>query len=152
MPNPGRVMSKRTKMYFAPEETIVFSAFLSNDIGAIRVNQNIVFDHVYVNDFNGYHSTQGLFIVPVSGIYFFTFSLLHGYQDNPVKPVLFKNGVIVAQAHSELRQYEQSSQSVILKVEAGDEIYVRNIEYSNVKYLDQLLCSFSGFILWQKQA
>jgi len=72
-------MSKRTKTYFAPEETIVFSAFLSNDIGAIGVNQNIVFDHVYVNEGNGYHSTQGLFIVPTSGIYFFTFSLLHAW-------------------------------------------------------------------------
>ena len=128
---------------------MAFSALRNNASDGVGANQNIVFDHVQVNQGNGYHSHHGLFIAPRSGIYFFTVSLLHYPQSQASHPRIIKNGAVVARFHAAANQWEQTSQSIILNVNAGEEIYVKNEDYGNEIYVASLHSSFSGFLLWQ---
>ena len=140
---------RQPRVFVAPEVPVAFSAFRNSASGGVGANQGIVFDLVQVNQGNGYHNQHGLFIAPQSGIYFFTTSLLHPSQSQPSHNSIMKNGVAVARFHAESNQWEQTSQSIILNVNAGDEIYVRNDDYNNESYNAGLYSSFSGFLLWQ---
>jgi len=41
----------------------------------IGLNQKILFDRVDLNEGNGFHVNQGVFIAPASGIYIFLFTI-----------------------------------------------------------------------------
>jgi len=148
---PGGIRSnakRQSSVLVAPEVPVAFSAFRNSAGGPVGANQGIVFDLVQVNQGNGYHNQHGLFIAPQSGIYFFTASLLHPSQRQPAHNSIMKNGVAVARFHAESSQFEQTSQSVILNVNAGDEIYVQNDDFNDESYYPGLYSSFSGFLLW----
>ena len=140
---------RQSKNNTTPDVPVAFSAY-RNIAGTVGAGQSIVFDVVYVNQGNGYmyHQNHGLFIAPQSGIYVFLVSLMHSSQSKPGHHSIMKNGQIFARFHSESNQYEQTSQSVILNVNAGDEIYVRNDD-NDEYYGSGLYSSFSGFLPFQ---
>ncbi|WAR16697.1 C1QL4-like protein [Mya arenaria] len=140
--------SQKRLVFSQPEMPVAFSAFKNADLGSVNANQNIVFDSILINEGNGYHSNHGLFIAPQSGIYFFTITLLHPNQPNPVHAEVIHNGNVIARLHSESKQYEQTSQSLIVNVNTGEEIFVVNRDYNNEVYITGLYSSFSGFLIW----
>ncbi|KAL1021893.1 hypothetical protein UPYG_G00019400 [Umbra pygmaea] len=109
------------------------------------------FDDVVTNTGNQYDATTGKFTCEVSGIYFFTYHvLMRGGDGTSMWADLCKNGQVRASAIAQDadQNYDYASNSVVLHLDSGDEIYVKldggkahggnNNKYS----------TFSGFILY----
>ncbi|MBN3326828.1 C1QL2 protein, partial [Atractosteus spatula] len=109
------------------------------------------FDDVVTNLGNHYDPATGKFTCQVSGIYFFTYHvLMRGGDGTSMWADLCKNGQVRASAIAQDadQNYDYASNSVVLHLDSGDEIYVKldggkahggnNNKYS----------TFSGFILY----
>ncbi|KTF92470.1 hypothetical protein cypCar_00032646, partial [Cyprinus carpio] len=109
------------------------------------------FDDVVTNVGNHYDPTTGKFTCQVSGIYYFTYHvLMRGGDGTSMWADLCKNGQVRASAIAQDadQNYDYASNSVVLHLDSGDEIYVKldggkahggnNNKYS----------TFSGFILY----
>ncbi|CAG5866011.1 unnamed protein product [Menidia menidia] len=109
------------------------------------------FDDVVTNLGNHYDSTTGKFTCQVSGIYYFTYHvLMRGGDGTSMWADLCKNGQVRASAIAQDadQNYDYASNSVVLHLDSGDEIYVKldggkahggnNNKYS----------TFSGFLLY----
>uniref|UniRef100_A0A667WP34 Complement C1q like 2 n=1 Tax=Myripristis murdjan TaxID=586833 RepID=A0A667WP34_9TELE len=109
------------------------------------------FDDVITNLGNNYDPSTGKFTCLVSGIYFFTYHvLMRGGDGTSMWADLCKNGQVRASAIAQDadQNYDYASNSAVLHLDSGDEIYVKldggkahggnNNKYS----------TFSGFILY----
>ncbi|XP_055071535.1 complement C1q-like protein 2 [Misgurnus anguillicaudatus] len=109
------------------------------------------FDDVVTNVGSHYDPTTGKFTCQVSGIYYFTYHvLMRGGDGTSMWADLCKNGQVRASAIAQDadQNYDYASNSVVLHLDSGDEIYVKldggkahggnNNKYS----------TFSGFILY----
>ncbi|XP_056157505.1 complement C1q-like protein 2 [Lampris incognitus] len=109
------------------------------------------FDDVITNLGNSYDPTTGKFTCHVSGIYFFTYHvLMRGGDGTSMWADLCKNGQVRASAIAQDadQNYDYASNTAVLHLDSGDEIYVKldggkahggnNNKYS----------TFSGFILY----
>ncbi|CAM4607855.1 unnamed protein product [Leuciscus chuanchicus] len=109
------------------------------------------FDDVVTNVGNHYDPTTGKFTCQVSGIYYFTYHvLMRGGDGTSMWADLCKNGQVRASAIAQDadQNYDYASNSAVLHLDSGDEIYVKldggkahggnNNKYS----------TFSGFILY----
>ena len=139
---------RQSRIFRLPETPVAFSAFINSGPPEVNNHQNIVFDLTHVNEGNGYHSSAGLFIAPITGLYFFTVTLTHPEQPQPAHVNILKNGIVVARVHAERHTWEQSSQSVILNLSVGDEVFIRSEDFDHEHFAGVLSSSFSGFLLW----
>uniref|UniRef100_A0AAV2JW95 C1q domain-containing protein n=3 Tax=Gobiidae TaxID=8220 RepID=A0AAV2JW95_KNICA len=109
------------------------------------------FDDVVTNLGNHYDATTGKFTCQVSGIYYFTYHvLMRGGDGTSMWADLCKNGQVRASAIAQDadQNYDYASNSVVLHLDSGDEIYIKldggkahggnNNKYS----------TFSGFLLY----
>ncbi|XP_066495431.1 complement C1q-like protein 2 isoform X2 [Tiliqua scincoides] len=109
------------------------------------------FDDVVTNLGNHYEPTTGKFTCQVRGIYFFTYHILmRGGDGTSMWADLCKNGQVRASAIAQDadQNYDYASNSVVLHLDSGDEVYVKldggkahggnNNKYS----------TFSGFLLY----
>ncbi|XP_030065295.1 complement C1q-like protein 2 [Microcaecilia unicolor] len=109
------------------------------------------FDDVVTNLGNHYDPSSGKFTCQVPGIYYFTYHILmRGGDGTSMWADLCKNGQVRASAIAQDadQNYDYASNSVVLHLDSGDEIYVKldggkahggnNNKYS----------TFSGFILY----
>ncbi|TRY88834.1 hypothetical protein DNTS_016924 [Danionella cerebrum] len=109
------------------------------------------FDDVVTNVGNHYDPSTGKFTCQVSGIYYFTYHvLMRGGDGTSMWADLCKNGQVRASAIAQDadQNYDYASNSAVLHLDSGDEIYVKldggkahggnNNKYS----------TFSGFILY----
>ncbi|XP_061580295.1 complement C1q-like protein 2 [Cololabis saira] len=109
------------------------------------------FDDVVTNVGNQYNPSTGKFTCQVSGIYYFTYHILmRGGDGTSMWADLCKNGQVRASAIAQDadQNYDYASNSVVLHLDLGDEIYVKldggkahggnNNKYS----------TFSGFLLY----
>ncbi|KAG7269716.1 hypothetical protein CRUP_026908 [Coryphaenoides rupestris] len=109
------------------------------------------FDDVITNLGSQYDARTGKFTCHVSGIYFFTYHvLMRGGDGTSMWADLCKNGQVRASAIAQDadQNYDYASNSAVLHVDSGDEIYVKldggkahggnNNKYS----------TFSGFLLY----
>ncbi|XP_067863170.1 complement C1q-like protein 3 [Heptranchias perlo] len=109
------------------------------------------FDDVVTNLGNHYDPTTGKFTCSIPGIYFFTYHvLMRGGDGTSMWADLCKNGQVRASAIAQDadQNYDYASNSVVLHLDAGDEVYIKldggkahggnNNKYS----------TFSGFIVY----
>ncbi|XP_027492400.1 complement C1q-like protein 2 [Corapipo altera] len=109
------------------------------------------FDDVVTNLGNHYDPASGKFTCQVRGIYFFTYHILmRGGDGTSMWADLCKNGQVRASAIAQDadQNYDYASNSVVLHLDSGDEVYVKldggkahggnNNKYS----------TFSGFLLY----
>uniref|UniRef100_A0A3P9H5N8 Complement component 1, q subcomponent-like 2 n=1 Tax=Oryzias latipes TaxID=8090 RepID=A0A3P9H5N8_ORYLA len=109
------------------------------------------FDDVVTNLGNHYDATTGKFTCQVSGTYFFSYHvLMRGGDGTSMWADLCKNGQVRASAIAQDadQNYDYASNSAVLHLDSGDEIYVKldggkahggnNNKYS----------TFSGFLLY----
>ncbi|CAL1598846.1 unnamed protein product [Knipowitschia caucasica] len=109
------------------------------------------FDDVITNLGNQYDASTGKFTCQVSGMYFFTYHvLMRGGDGTSMWADLCKNGQVRASAIAQDadQNYDYASNTALLRLDSGDEVYVKldggkahggnNNKYS----------TFSGFILY----
>ena len=115
----------------------------------VGVNQNIVFEQVLTNEGGGYHQNHGVFIAPQSGIYVFSSTILC-FQNGEVLAEMVHNGNPVTNiyCHGDSGRHDQGSQTVVIKMNAGDEVAVRNFYHADDSIWGGQFSSFSGYLIW----
>ncbi|WAR19158.1 C1QT3-like protein [Mya arenaria] len=131
----------------APDIPVAFTAVKMASQANIGVNQNILFDNVILNEGNGYHSQHGIFIAPINGLYLITATLLHSPINQYFHAAIMHQGNEIARLHGTINIYDASTQTVILRVTAGEEIWVRSVDYVNENVVGGRYSSFSGYLL-----
>ncbi|XP_036408904.1 C1q-related factor-like [Megalops cyprinoides] len=127
---------------------VAFYAGLKNPHEGYEI---LKFDDVVTNMGNNYDGISGKFICSIPGTYFFIYHvLMRGGDGTSMWADLCKNGQVRASAIAQDadQNYDYASNSVILHLDAGDEVYIKldggkahggnNNKYS----------TFSGFILY----
>ena len=117
----------------------------------LGINQNIKFDNVRLNLGNGYHPGHGLFIAPKAGLYLFSSSLLtHHVNIVEIEAAITVNGNSVAKVygHGDSGRHDQGSQTVLIRLNINDEVYVRNIDIANGYVYGDSYSTFSGVLLY----
>ncbi|XP_061193432.1 uncharacterized protein LOC133201660 [Saccostrea echinata] len=106
--------------------SIAFYAYMSAWLPSPNTHQVLVFDDVKTNIGNAYHPSTGLFIVPESGVYVFTWTFrMGGSRDHSIQLLINKDvfGTLYLQTVNGLEAQETGI--VVAHVNAGDDVYVR---------------------------
>lgn len=135
-----------------PTGVIAFHAYLSKDSsGPLPIHHILKFDTVPLNRGHGYNVFDGIFEVPASGTYVFTWSFMSEAQGN-VSTELMKNadvlGTRVADSASST-VWDFSTAIIVTDAAQGDHVYVRmaHTSYGKVLSLSKSRTSFSGWLL-----
>ena len=105
--------------------------------------QDIVFDHAVTNIGDGYNQNHGVFVAPVSGVYVLSATLVAGNNWGH----FVVNGVTLAKLDMHNGNKWQSTQTVIVDLNVGDDVYIQNTELGGGIVGDRY-SSFSGFLLY----
>lgn len=106
---------------------IAFSAYMSRNEAHVVDHHILTFDTVQINEGNGYNRHTGIFIVPTSGVYDFTYTLMVG-NDHEVCTNLLINEAIYGHAYAysgSLNVHQTSTSTVVAHVNQGDTVFVR---------------------------
>jgi len=103
---------------------------------------------------DGYNNHDGIFDVPVAGIYVFTFTIYANYH-HYVRTELVIDGQVKTAALAdadEIGDYHTSTATIVISANAGDHVFVRRADqYSECNVLsnfDRALSTFSGWLLY----
>ncbi|KAI4899932.1 hypothetical protein NFI96_001457 [Prochilodus magdalenae] len=126
-----------------------FSVGLTNMVPSTNVP--IRFNKFFYNEHHHYDDLSGKFRCMLPGVYFFTYHLTVYTKD--VKVSLYKNDKTVMFTYDQYveRNVDQASGSVVLRLKAGDEVWLQVYGEENVGgvYADNNNDStFSGFLLY----
>ena len=108
------------------------------------------FHQVNDNEGSAYDPSTGVFICPVAGTYRFdaTVMTLPGQR---VDSQIMVNGIgranIVADASSGVHEYGQASNSLIIRLEPGNHVWLQHSGSASTVH-GGLASHFSGYILW----
>lgn len=128
---------------------VAFFATLTYHIEHAGAGQTFIFDKVVTNLGNGYNKLNGNFIAPVSGSYAFSATLISLYHISAHSQFM-KNGISVSYmfVSGEEAGYDTTSQTIVLELQKGDDIFIRNID-AGAAYHGSHYSTFSGFLLQQ---
>ena len=95
-----------------------------------------IYQTEHVDTHNAYNNSTGIFIAPVSGVYFFYASLMGGNSDTRSVHYISKstdggsNWSYLVQFGGQAKQYNQFTTSVVSSLNANDQVSVRNSSYA----------------------
>ena len=148
-PSPHVHVIKAVDKRQGHEGPVAFTAIKVGNQDNIGINQNILFDHVELNEGNGFHVNQGVFIAPTTGIYVFSFTIMRHPMNSYMHADLMLNGRIIAKAHGAPGStWDQGSHTVFLNVHAGDDVWVQNADFEHEYVHGDMFSSFSGYLLY----
>lgn len=107
-------------------DTIAFYAYMSSILRSPWRGRVLVYDVVKTNIGNGYRSHTGVFLVPKSGVYVFTWTFRTGNDHDHSIP-LMKNNQDVGSVyfHSGGRVEAGGTGIVVTHANAGDDVFTR---------------------------
>ncbi|XP_077171227.1 C1q-related factor [Paroedura picta] len=148
LPGPALASGAISAATYSTVPRVAFYAGLKNPHEGYEV---LKFDDVVTNLGNNYEAATGKFTCAVPGTYFFAYHvLMRGGDGTSMWADLCKNGQVRASAIAQDadQNYDYASNSVILHLDAGDEVFIKldggkahggnNNKYS----------TFSGFIIY----
>ncbi|XP_053385074.1 uncharacterized protein LOC128550297 [Mercenaria mercenaria] len=149
--NSNQNMNQHTQKRNTETDHVAFSTFLGHWV-RLDVGRIIKCNQILTNDGNGYNKFTGIFTVPITGTYFFTFSVCLHHTKVSVR--LLRDGQIVSSmsvyAGGRSRS-AMSSNSAITHANAGQALWIELFYYTNVTLVstDEWRCTtFSGFKLY----
>ncbi|XP_052785210.1 complement C1q tumor necrosis factor-related protein 3-like [Mya arenaria] len=130
---------------------VAFLATLANSITHAGALQPIAFDRVVTNVGGAYNVHLGSFVAPVSGIYVFSTTLL-SYPGHTTHFRFVKNNQAVSHLYLKTSpgQYETVSQTVVLQLNKGDDVTIRNEDPDEALHGDNY-STFAGFLIWETE-
>ncbi|XP_063069036.1 uncharacterized protein LOC134460590 [Engraulis encrasicolus] len=138
------------EMRSAPK--VAFSAGLTNSLDMVSGSHdlNLVFSKVITNVGQAYSSITGFFTVPVSGVYYFRFTVMDNLHSRAMSVRLNKNGrqLIWLYEYGTDGKQNYLSGGLTLQLEKGD--VVNMVLPKGFRLWDNVdnRCTFSGFLLF----
>ncbi|XP_052806049.1 cerebellin-3-like [Mya arenaria] len=125
--------------------SVAFTAVKTNN-QRLGYKQAVKFEKVLLNEGYGYRAHNGIFCAPRTGVYVFTSSLLHQGEGITVHFAIVHEGRLMAGFHANA-EWEQFSQTVIIRVRRGETVSVRNLRGNNPTIYGDEFSTFSGYLL-----
>ncbi|MBN3301096.1 C1QT3 protein, partial [Amia calva] len=115
-------------------------------------NSGIIFSSVENNIGNFLDTMTGRFHAPVTGVYFFTFSVMKHEDVEDVYVYLMHNGsaVLTTHSHGVKGKHDTAGNSAVLKLAKDDEVWLR-MGTGALHGDHQRFCTFSGFLLFENR-
>ncbi|WAR09546.1 C1QL3-like protein [Mya arenaria] len=112
-------------------------------------DDTVVYDQVFINDFNGYNPNTGIFTCPIPGVYIFHF---HGYSTNKdtVMWLDLKHNDQQVVSVSGYNSHTVGSNTVMLKLRKQDRIQVKSrekIQFALFGLPTQVYSTFTGYLV-----
>uniref|UniRef100_A0AAY5F0L0 C1q domain-containing protein n=1 Tax=Electrophorus electricus TaxID=8005 RepID=A0AAY5F0L0_ELEEL len=145
---PGPVGPPGEKTTYGTVPRVAFYAGLRNPQEGYEI---LRFDDVVTNIGNNYDSSSGKFVCKTPGTYFFTYNvLMRGGDGTSMWADLLKNGQVRASAiaQDQDQSYDYASNTVILHLDPGDEIFIKLDGGKAHGGNSNKYSTFSGFILY----
>lgn len=117
-----------------------------------NLNSGIIFSSVETNIGNFFDVMTGRFSAPVTGVYFFTFSMMKHEEVDEVYVYLMHNGNTIISMHSyEAKGHQDTAgNSAVLKLAKEDEVWLR-MGTGSLHGDHQRYCTFAGFLLFESK-
>uniref|UniRef100_A0A4W4FE11 C1q domain-containing protein n=1 Tax=Electrophorus electricus TaxID=8005 RepID=A0A4W4FE11_ELEEL len=144
----GRVVTRKSAATYGTVPRVAFYAGLRNPQEGYEI---LRFDDVVTNIGNNYDSSSGKFVCKTPGTYFFTYNvLMRGGDGTSMWADLLKNGQVRASAiaQDQDQSYDYASNTVILHLDPGDEIFIKLDGGKAHGGNSNKYSTFSGFILY----
>ncbi|XP_070543124.1 complement C1q subcomponent subunit B-like [Ptychodera flava] len=129
-----------------------FSASRTSILGPVSEDTTVIYNKVYANVGNGYSLSTGKFTCSISGVYFFMMSCMRHATPHNMYICLMKNNEklpCVFVSNSGQRQYGAASNSVIIDLQEGDEVWVR-LSSGRALYSDNdEYATLTGYLLYE---
>ncbi|XP_062609041.1 complement C1q-like protein 2 isoform X1 [Saccostrea cucullata] len=136
-------------------EHVSFSAYKNQSQGGLNKRHIIKFEQTILNLGNHYHPEDGIFIAPVSGVYFFHWTI-NNHGDYAYTNILVGGKVMSTTATSVSGGYNSGSALVIVTVQKGQHVWIQTCCGSANEVLGITLgfdnafqSTFSGTLLFQ---
>nr|ACO09509.1 Complement C1q tumor necrosis factor-related protein 3 precursor [Osmerus mordax] len=142
---------EQLKSDYEEKAKVAFSVGLQGGtLGPYNTPTTLIYRHITTNIGNGYSPNTGIFKAPVKGVYYLTFSC---FKRNTVRMNVFmiRNSVSIAQGydHNSRDGDDMVSNSVVVVLEAGDDVFIRLEAPSQIVGYERLT-TFSGFLMFQE--
>ncbi|XP_071501614.1 uncharacterized protein [Diadema antillarum] len=111
----------------------------------------VTFEHVFTNYGNHFDAYTGVYTVPAAGAYFFIFNIhMASTHKNPYVKLML-NGKMQVSVHDYDNRdaFDSTSNSVILEVETGDQIWLQLDADNEVSSNSNRYTTFSGYLLFK---
>ncbi|KAK3091082.1 hypothetical protein FSP39_017000, partial [Pinctada imbricata] len=132
---------------------IAFYAHLSSTHANPAIHQNIIFNRVQLNIGNAYDGNSGIFTVPISGLYVFTWTVIssghgHIFTDLVVNGKVY--GGIIGDSDDTLA-LSVGATTLVLDAKAGDRVLVWTTDHqkptANLISTEGARSSFAGWLI-----
>nr|XP_022308983.1 uncharacterized protein LOC111114800 [Crassostrea virginica] len=127
-----RYVQRRIVPVNSPSHQIAFYAYVSDhDQSSLPTHHTLVFDTVKLNRGQGYNENDGIFTVPVTGVYGFAWTVaVHDYSWASVE--ILVNGEVVGSAYAHAPTgMDFGTGFAIVQANAGDHAFIRMQENGN---------------------
>ncbi|XP_056014407.1 complement C1q subcomponent subunit C-like [Ostrea edulis] len=126
--------------------SVAFTALLSKDT-TVSAHAVVKYDRVLTNWGGAYQPTTGVFTAPYNGLYSISCSLM-SHPSNSVHVNIVKNGKKMSVVYSNAKTHPHASQTLQLRLNKGDQIWIQNMNGVNAKFHDHGSYNvFSGFLI-----
>merc|ERR1712137_486059 len=146
------------RFVMAPNLPIAFTTRLTPTVlDHVNPGDVITFGDVLTNHGGGLNANSSVFTAPMGGIYILSCSLMDSQARGDGSGVMLhadivKNGNVVLGrmfAHAEGASYrDQGAQTVIVELQKGDRVWIRNWNSRDLGVGGELYSTFSGYLLW----
>ncbi|XP_048766258.2 uncharacterized protein LOC125673646 [Ostrea edulis] len=132
---------------------VAFYAYMSTILPSPSAQHVLVFDVVKTNTGNAYHPTTGVFMVPESGVYVFTWTYrIGGDHDHSIQLMINTEDCGSLYLHAMSGTEMEGTGIVVTHVNAGDDVYVRthaSYQVGTSHYIQSNTYGRSSFAGWK---
>lgn len=133
-----------------PNQIVAFHAYISKHTNEITGDHTLIFDVVKTNEGNSYHPATGVFNVPVTGVYVFTWTIRLSLNSRH-STQLMKNTEEVDVIHLSTGGVSTSEVTgvVVIATNEGDDIFVKTLNQFNAGAIESDYSGRSSFSGWK---
>ncbi|XP_071180495.1 cerebellin-3-like [Mytilus edulis] len=133
-----------------PPTAVAFSTQLTTHLTGLGHHAAVIFDKVILDTTSSYNNGDGVFVVPISGFYVFTWTASVGMNDWQ-NTELVVNGTPYAYTQVDSgtgSDYGSGTQIVVLKVNKSDHVWIRTANIGSGVVDGNTFDTYSGWILF----
>ena len=112
-------------MFFAESRPIAFYAEMTADFTSKRPGTKLVFDRAFTDVLNAYNNASGVYLVPKTGIYVFTWVAREAKSQHSIELMVSKDVRGATFMKAQNNDDGSVSGTAVLRIKKGDEVYLR---------------------------